>query len=164
MTSLDLTATFWHIKLALESRRYTGFRHNGFTYQFKVVAFGLKISSAALKRATEIIVRGMPDALIDFVDDWLCVSANFGEHLQHLRQLFNLIRESGIAVNFDKANFCKAEMRFLGHMLSTKRISPDPEKVTAIKIFPRPRNVKEFRGFLGLVNFCAKFTNKIAET
>lgn len=91
--------SFWQVGLMPESREYTGFLFNGKTYHFKVVPFGLKVSSGALVRASEKILKNLSSFIIDFVDDWLCVSKNFEEHIYHLKILFHRIRNKLITVN-----------------------------------------------------------------
>ena len=143
MTSLDLTASFWQISLSKESRKYTAFLHRGMTYHHKVMPFGTKVSSAALTRASEFILKGL--------------SEDFEDHLNHLEILFERIGLENITVNFKKVNFCRHEMRFLGHILTLEGIKIDPEKVEAIRNFTAPRHIKHLKGFLGLINFCSKF-------
>lgn len=45
----------------------------------------------------------------------------------------------------------------LGHQISTKGIEPDPNKVNAIRHWPRPENTKDLRAFLGLCNNYSDF-------
>ena len=78
------------------------------------MAFGIKVSSAALTRASEFVLRGLSDFVIDFVDDWLCISENFEDHLEHLKILFERISVERVTVNFEKINFCRKEMHFYG--------------------------------------------------
>ncbi|CAB0031801.1 unnamed protein product [Trichogramma brassicae] len=59
MSSVDLRSSFWQVPLAKESRKYTGFLHQGKTYQYTVVPFGLRISSSALNRAAENVLKGL---------------------------------------------------------------------------------------------------------
>ncbi|CAB0036681.1 unnamed protein product [Trichogramma brassicae] len=96
MSSLDLRTSFWQVPLAHESRKYTGFSHQGYTYQYTSVPFGLKISSAALNRAAETILRDMRDSVIAFVDDWLVVSATMEQHLQDLDELLTRISDENV--------------------------------------------------------------------
>ena len=132
------------------------------TYQHKVMPFGTKVCSAALTRASEFVLRGLSDFIIDFVDDWLCILGSFDDHLEHLEILFERIYLERVTENFEKVNFCRKEMHFLGHILTAEGIKIDPDKVEAIHRFPAPRNVKQLKGFLGLINFCSKFTNELA--
>ena len=54
-------------------------------------------------------------------------------------------------------------MKFLGFILTTEEIKPDPDKVQGITNCPTRENVKQLRCFLGLVHFYSKFSNKHAE-
>ena len=54
MSSFDLTASFWQIPLARESRKYTAFMHRG-------IRIERKVSSAALTRASETLINDLKD-------------------------------------------------------------------------------------------------------
>ena len=41
---------------------------------------------------------------------------------------------------------------FAWHVISSKEVRPDPEKLKAIKQFPQPTNVTEVKSFMGLAN------------
>ncbi|KAG8842896.1 hypothetical protein FRB96_004611, partial [Tulasnella sp. 330] len=58
--------------------------------------------------------------------------------------------------------FC-LEIKFLGHIISTRGIEADPEKVERIKDWPRPTSTSEVHGFLGLVRYIAEFLPQLAE-
>lgn len=45
----------------------------------------------------------------------------------------------------------------MGHIISKYGIKPDPDKFTAVKTVPIPRNVHEMRRFLGLVGWYRRF-------
>ena len=65
-------------------------------------------------------------------------------------------------INLKKSHFFRSEVKFLGHILTSTGIKPDPEKIETIQNFSRPRNLKELRGFLGLINFHTKFSKNHA--
>ena len=75
------------------------------------------------------MLKGLSDFIIDFVDDWLCISEDFEDHLEHFEVLFERIYLEKVTVNFVKVNFCRKEMHFLGHILTAKGIKIDPDKV-----------------------------------
>jgi hypothetical protein len=78
-------------------------------------------------------------------------SENLDEHLEHLRQVFEKLKQAKMTVNLEKSNFIQREMKFLGHILTIDGVKADPEKVSAIRSFP------DVRAFLGLCNFYRKF-------
>ena len=53
-------------------------------------------------------------------------------------------------------------MDYLGHMISKEGISPNPDKLKAVKKFPRLKNVRGVRNFLGLCNY-RKFVRNFAK-
>ena len=72
------------------------------------------------------------------------------------------MKENNLTINLEKSYFFRSEVKFLGHILTSTGIKPDPEKIETIQNFSRPRNLKELRGFLGLINFYTKFSKNHA--
>ncbi|CAB0040566.1 unnamed protein product [Trichogramma brassicae] len=118
MSTLDLRSSFWQVPLEKSSRKYTGFLHQGRTYQFTVVPFGLKVASAALNLAAEGILSGMQGRVIDFVGDWLIISPDFDQHVRDLDELLTKINNEGVTVNFSKFELTRKEIRFVGYILT----------------------------------------------
>lgn len=106
----------------------------------------------------------MDEYTLVFVDDILCVSKTFQEHLVHLKNIFEKFRNANMTINIAKSEFGKEEVKFLGHVISTKEISTDPEKIEAIQKFPAPRNIKQLKSFLGLANYYSKFFNRYSDS
>ena len=52
---------------------------------------------------------------------------------------------------------------FLGHVLSAKGISANPEKVDKVKTWPVPKNIKEVQSFLGLASYYRHFIPHFAK-
>ena len=48
-------------------------------------------------------------------------------------------------------------MAFLGHVISTKVVSVDSQKIEAVVNWKPPKNVSEVRSFLGLAGYYRKF-------
>ena len=159
---MDLTSSFWQIPLAEESKKYTAFLHEGKCYEFCVTPFGLKTSTAALVRTLDFVLNGLGDFYLTFIDDIFCASENVYQHLQHLELLFHRLLENNSTINLEKSHFFRSEVKFLGHILTSTGIKPDPEKIETIQNFSRPRNLKELHGFLGLINFYTRFSKNHA--
>lgn len=82
--------------------------------------------------------------------------------MKHLELLFNNLQQANLTVNFKKSQFFRKEINYLGFRLSTQGISATEDKIAAIMNFPRPRNHKQLKAFLGLTNFYNRFSNKYA--
>lgn len=54
-------------------------------------------------------------------------------------------------------------MGFLGHIVTSEGVKPNPEKIKLIKDWPIPKNEKELRGFLGILGYYRKFVKDFAK-
>eukprot|EP00804_Cyclotella_cryptica_P001372 CCRYP_014132-RA/>CCRYP_014132-RA protein AED:0.33 eAED:0.48 QI:0/0/0/1/1/1/2/0/616 len=59
----------------------------------------------------------------------------------------------GLTVNARKSSFCAVETEYLGYVLSSDGIKPQPKKVQEILALTPPHNVKQLRRFLGMVQY-----------
>ena len=48
-------------------------------------------------------------------------------------------------------------VKWFGHMFSAQGMSPDPDKVDNIKMWPEPKDKSEVKSFLQTVQFCAPY-------
>ncbi len=88
-----------------------------------------------------------------YVDDILHFKGNtFEEHLEILNEILQLLAKCGLQVS-DKSRFCQASVEFLGFQLDRTGYRPLPSRVDAILRIKPPSNLKQVRGFLGVINF-----------
>lgn len=157
-TSIDLRASYWQIPIAPESRKYTAFIHAGRSYQFKVLPFGLNISSGVFISALDTVLG--PELLSKvslFVDDILIATNMWEEHIQLLEQVLRKFLHAGVTANLSKSKFALEKIKFLGHIITSYGILPDSEKLSAIANFPVPRTKRQLKAFLGLASFYRRF-------
>ena len=58
---------------------------------------------------------------------------------------------------FSKCEFWLRSVAFLGHIVSSEGIQVDPQKVKAVKNWPRPISPSNIRSFLGLAGYYHRF-------
>ena len=51
----------------------------------------------------------------------------------------------------------RKDVAYLGHIISDKRVAPNPDKIKAISTYPAPQNNKQIKQFLGLVGYYRRF-------
>ena len=79
------------------------------------------------------------------------------DHLEHLRLVFDLLREHKLYAKESKCEFLQTEIHYLGHVISAQGVQMDMSKVEAIAHWPHPTNLEELQIFLGLAGFYRKF-------
>jgi hypothetical protein len=63
----------------------------------------------------------------------------------------------GLTLNPDKVTFGAMEIKYLGHLLSSRGIRILADRVAVIQSYPRPTNLRALRRFIGMVGFYARF-------
>ncbi|PIK33227.1 hypothetical protein BSL78_29961 [Apostichopus japonicus] len=136
-TCLDLQSGFHQILLDPNSRPYTAFRCHLGLFQYKRLPMGLKNSPVTFQRVMETVLRGLTwKSCLVYMDDIIIFSNNFADHISHIRGVFQRLRCANLKLRLDKCQFAKAEIRYLGHVVSSQGILPDPDKLKAAnKIF-----------------------------
>ena len=75
------------------------------------------------------------------MNDVLISSKTEEEHVQQIKEVLSRLEQHGIVLNGEKCMLGVPEVQFLGHLVSVCGIIPLPEKVAAIRAFPRPGTV-----------------------
>jgi len=92
-----------------------------------------------------------------YVDDMIAKSRTEEEHLLKLQKLFGQLRKYRLRLNPTKCTFGVKSRKLLGFVISQKGIEVDLDKVKEILEMPKPRTEKQVRGFLGRLNYIARF-------
>jgi hypothetical protein len=67
------------------------------------------------------------------------------------------LRKHKLYAKLDKCDFYQTEIQYLGHVISTKGIVVDPEKIKAIMEWPVPKDVANIRSFMGITGYYRRF-------
>ena len=70
-----------------------------------------------------------------------------------------MLCKANLSLRVDKCIFASRKVTNLGFEFSVEGIKPSEENIVKIKDFPRPKNVKELKRFLGLSNYHRQFMN-----
>ena len=102
-------------------------------------------------------------SVVVYLDDVMIFSKKREEHAFHLKQIFEPCRKYGISLKLKKCVFVVIEGKLLGHVVSKKGISIDPERIKAIEHIPLPHNKKGMQSFMGTINFVQRFVPDFAQ-
>ena len=120
-------------------------------YEFLVMPFGLTNTPTTFMDLMNMMFHEYLDCfVIVSIDDILIFSKSMEEHEEHLRIVFQILREKKLYAKFKKCEFWLDQVVFLGHVIFEAEISVDPSKVEAVVNWARPTNVSKVRSFLGL--------------
>ncbi|XP_047741136.1 uncharacterized protein LOC125179399 [Hyalella azteca] len=157
LSKLDLTKAYFQMPLEENSKQYTSFVTEFGQFEFNCVPFGIRFASGLCNRVLKEILADCSDFVTSFVDDLVIFSSDFESHVVHVQTVMRKLKAAGITLNIAKCDFGQTRVKFLGFIVGSGEIKPDPAKVEAVRQFPKPGRKKELRSFLGLLNFYRRF-------
>ncbi|KAA3477044.1 RNA-directed DNA polymerase (Reverse transcriptase), Ribonuclease H [Gossypium australe] len=161
---MDGFSRYNQIKMHPEDMEKTTFVTLWGTFCYKAMPFGLKNARATYQRAMVTLFYDMMHQEIEvYIDDMIAKSQTEKEHIQVLRKLFLRLRKFQLKLNPTKCTFGARSGKLLGFIVSDKGIEIDPDKVKDIQELPPPRTQKKVRGFLGRLNYIARFISQLTE-
>jgi len=91
---LDLRFGFHQILVVAEDRHKTAFQTHFGHFEYKVMPYGLTGAPAIFQAImNHILAPLLRKCVVVFIDDILIYSKSFEEHLQHVKMVFDLLRE-----------------------------------------------------------------------
>ena len=121
-----------------------------------------------------MVLEGLPGIYV-IADDILITGQGeskeeaLKDHDRNLVALLERAREVNLKLNPKKLKLRLSEVPFIGHLLTSTGVKPDPEKVRAVQEMPVPdgrtsaEKVKAVQRLLGFVNYLAKFVPHLAD-
>jgi len=162
-STIDLKSGYWQVEMAPEDREKTAFCTREGLFEFNVMPFGLCNAPATFQRLMDCVLAGLQwSSCLVYIDDVIIIGRSFDEHLHHLQQVFDRLKSAGLKIQPSKCHFLQREVNFLGHIVSSTGVSPDPSKTSKIKDWPVPQSVQEVQQFLGLANYYRRFIKNFA--
>ncbi|PKU84124.1 RNA-directed DNA polymerase [Dendrobium catenatum] len=157
-TKLDLRSGYHQIRIRPGDEWKTAFKTRQGLFEWRVMPFGLCNAPATFMRLmNEVLKDYLNQFCVVYFDDILIYSHSWSEHLSHLTQIMQALREHKLYLNLPKCEIAATQVYFLGFIVSGEGVNTDPAKVAAVRDWPTPRSLFDVRSFHGLANFYRRF-------
>ena len=131
MSFVDGFSGYNQIKIYPDDEKYTSFRTPLGVYCYTVIPFGLKNAGATYQRAMNAIFHEHMRKTVEcYIDDIAVKSRAKGDQIGDLKTLFGIMRAHQLKMNPTKSFLGVASGKFLGFVVTSKRIHLDPKKST----------------------------------
>ena len=160
-SKLDFKSAFHQLEIDEESRHLTVFHGNGRLMRYRVLTMGCTPASGELTKALRPLFQHIDEVHV-IHDDVVIATVDEQDHERVLKQVLQIIEESGMTLNIKKCMFFKPEVPFWGVLINADGVRPDPEKVAALKYATPPRDKHELISFLCMIQSNKEFIPRIA--
>ena len=144
-TTLDLTSGFHQIAMNEKDIPKTAFSTMNGKFEFLRLPFGLKNAPAIFQRMIDDVLKELIGKVWD------------------IETVFLKLHEAGLKVNLEKTHFLDTSVEFLGFLVTSDGILPNPNKVKAIDSILPPTTLKELKSFLGMTSYYRRFIQDYAK-
>lgn len=159
---LDLASGYHQMRMSPTSKQYTAFRTNHEIYEWNVAPIGLAGMPGTWTRLMRKLLHTFRFVVV-YLDDICIFSRSMEDHIEHLRQVCEVLRANKLYARPDKCEFGQSSVDFLGHTISSAGLHVDARKTRAIAEWSEPGNAQELQRFLGLAGYYRRFIHGFAQ-
>jgi hypothetical protein len=159
-SKVDLTEAFFQLCLHILCQKYcTGSTGTGgYNFMLLKLFFGHKFATHYFQWVITKVLQKCSDFAASYVDDIIIFThTTVDDHLEHIRAVFQCMREYELRFAPQKCVWLSAEMTFLGFTISDNGYHVDYDFVTNLIACDKPKTVKQLQSFLGKINWIKQF-------
>ena len=162
-SKIDLKSGYYQIRMQEGDEWKTAFKTKFGLYEWLVMPMGLSQAPSTFMRVMHYVLRKLIGiCVVVYFDDILVFSETLEDHVKHLREVLQILRDERLYANMEKCTFGVDKLVFLGFVVSSKGVHVDETKIDAIKNWPQPTNLLQVRSFLGLARFYRRFVKNFS--
>lgn len=155
-THIDLSDAYFQVEMDEESQKLLTINTHRGLYRFNRLSQGVKPATGIFQQIADSMLSGT-DGTAAFLDDIIIGGKTKEECLQRTRDVLTRLQNYGFTLRIEKCKFLMTQLKYLGLILDSTGLKPDPNKIEAVENLPEPTNVSELRSFLGAINWYRKF-------
>ena len=133
-------------------------------YESLVVPFGItNAPTQFMNLMNDLLQDFLDEFVLVFLDDILVYSRSMEDHVEHLRKVFQRLREHQLNAKASKCKVATRTVDFLGQHVTPTGMSPMEQKLKVVQEWETPRDIKGVRSFLGFTNYYRRYVRYYAE-
>ena len=164
----DMYSGFHQIPCIARAKEKLAITAESGQFTWNRMPMGAKNCPAVFQRLMDSVFRKIPRSqLVIYLDDLLVHAKTESQNLEHLEEIFEILRHNNLKLRADKTELLATRVTFCGFVIENDKKMPSPQKITAIQNLKIPKNKTEAQSIFGLLNyhrtFIPNFASKAAE-
>ena len=164
MSFLDAFQGYHQIPLAVDDQEKIAFVTPAGNYHYKMMPFDLKNAGATYQRIMARMFEPQLGKNIEiYIDDMVVKSKVEFDHVNDLENIFDILRRYKLRLNASKCSFGVRSGKFLGYMVTHRRIEVNLDQIKVINNLQPPRNPKEVQRLTRMTAALNRFISRSAD-
>ncbi|KAK4841195.1 hypothetical protein QYF36_000455 [Acer negundo] len=164
LSFMDAYSGYNQILMHPDDQEKTAFITERGTFCYKVMPFGLKNVGATYQRLVNKMFAKMLGTTMEvYIDDMLVKSLVAQQHIDHLRELLDVLDKYGMKLNLIKCSFGVSSGKFLGYLVIRRGVEANPDQIRLIERIESPRCIKDVHKLTSRVAALNRFILKSSE-
>ncbi|XP_063948111.1 uncharacterized protein LOC108203333 [Daucus carota subsp. sativus] len=161
---MDAYSGYNQIPMYGPDQEHTSFITDRGLYCYIGMPFGLINAGATYQRLVSMMFKDQIGKTMEvYVDDMLVKSKEAQDHIQHLAEMFDILKKYRMKLNPQKCVFGVESGKFLGFMVNHRGIEANPAKIKALLDMKSPQNVKQVQSLTGRIAALNRFVSKSSD-
>ena len=162
-TTLDMTSGYHQVPLDEDTSAMCAFSTRKGHFQYKRLPMGLRNSGMTFQKMVTLLMSGMLySEVLAYLDDCILYSQSVPQHFKTLDEVLQRFSSAGLKLKPRKCHMFQNKIIYLGYLVDSEGIRPNPEAARRIRELAEPTSVVEVQRFLGKINYYRKFIPKLA--
>jgi hypothetical protein len=164
-TKLDLWNAYGNLRVAEKDKDKLAFVCHAGQFAPLTMPFGPTGAPGFFQYFIQDILLGqIGKDVAAYLDDIMIYTQRGANHQSAVTSVLETLSKHQLCLKPEKCEFSRAEVEYLGLLISCNRIQMDPGKVRSVTDWPAPRNVTELQRFIGFANFYRRFIDHFSKT
>ena len=164
MSTVDMASGYYQVKLDEHDKHKTAFVTKYGLCQYTKLPFGLCNCPATFNRVIQLVLQKLTwKERLTYLDDVVVLGRNFQDQIDNLRRVFLRFQKYNLKLKPSKCQLMQTEVKFLGKIISRNGIFVNPDRIDAVKKWPRPKTRKEVESFIGFTNYLRDHIQRFSE-
>lgn len=157
-SKIDLMDVYKQVRIRLEDVDKTAFSTITGTYISNIMQQGDYNTSATFQCLITVVFWDIIGIYIHvYLDDIFIYSETIEEHEQHLKLVFEKLRQQQLFVKQSKVELYTEKIDCLGHIINDNGIHLDTEKLVCVREWRTLWNYNDIQKFVRLINYVSNF-------
>ncbi|XP_074377973.1 uncharacterized protein LOC141719490 [Apium graveolens] len=164
LSFMDAYSSYNQIPMYGPDQEHTSIITDRGLYCYIGMPFGLINVGVTYQRLVNMMFKNQIGRTMEvYVDNMLVKSKEANDHIEHLMEMFNILRGFRMKLNPQKCVFGVESGKFLGFMVNHRGIEANPAKIKALLDMKSPTSVKQVQSLTGRIATLNRFVSKSSD-